>query len=181
MRLFERAFNISNYKFRTKIIVHRSNNAHWEQDTPIELPEDASQTISDLVYSSIALEDEKDNKSPFVINRLLLISKLLCDPANERILLSCEWLFDSIASDNELLSFVQAMVSLEILLGDKAVSDLMGLNELLRNRCAYLIGKSQAQRDEILKDFREIYDVRSQIVHREKADLLDVSVSFFID
>jgi hypothetical protein len=47
----------------------------------------------------------------------------------------------------------------------------MGLSELLRNRCAYLIGKDQRQREEILDDFGRIYDVRSQIVHRGKSRL----------
>jgi hypothetical protein len=63
------------------------------------------------------------------------------------------------------------VVAMEILLGDKAVSDLMGLGELLRNRCAYLIGDSQTQREEILDEFKKIYEVRCQIVHRGKSRL----------
>jgi len=47
----------------------------------------------------------------------------------------------------------------------------MGLGELLRNRCAYLIGKSHKQRKQLLDDFKEIYDVRSKIVHRGKSRL----------
>jgi hypothetical protein len=86
----------------------------------------------------------------------------------EKIVRAGQWLFDSYCGNNELLSFVQAVVAMEILLGDKAVSDLMGLGELLRNRCAYLIGNGQKQRDDILNDFKKIYDVRSQIVHRGK-------------
>lgn len=44
----------------------------------------------------------------------------------------------------------------------------MGLGELLRNRCAYLIGKSQEERLKLLLDFEEIYRIRSLIVHRGK-------------
>lgn len=40
-----------------------------------------------------------------------------------------------------------------------------------RNRCAYLIGRTQSHRDELLADFTEIYKVRSKIVHRGKAKL----------
>ena len=47
----------------------------------------------------------------------------------------------------------------------------LGLGELLRNRCAYLIGKSHKQREEVLADFRDIYDLRSKIVHRGKVRL----------
>jgi hypothetical protein len=60
------------------------------------------------------------------------------------------------------------MVALEILLGDKTTSDQTGLSALLRNRCAYLIGKSQAERTGVLKLFQEIYDIRSEIVHKGK-------------
>ncbi|MBN9277161.1 MAG: hypothetical protein J0I57_05940, partial [Hyphomicrobium sp.] len=86
----------------------------------------------------------------------------------ETILLGAQWLFDSYSSRDELLSFVQAMVVLEILLGDKNASDKIGLGSLLRNRCAYLIGNSQEERTNILQDFNKIYSVRSQIVHAGK-------------
>ena len=63
------------------------------------------------------------------------------------------------------------MVALEILLGDKATSDVIGLGELLRNRCAYLIGVTHDQRQDILDGFKEIYDIRSKIIHRGKSRL----------
>ena len=69
------------------------------------------------------------------------------------------------------MSFVQSMVVLEILLGDEETSDEIGLGELLRNRCAYLIGKSHQQRSDRLREFKEIYRVRSQIVHSGKSRL----------
>jgi hypothetical protein len=86
----------------------------------------------------------------------------------EPILLASQWYFDSSTGADELLQYIQAMVVLEILLGDKATSKEIGLNELLRNRCAYLIGNSQQDRTELHKFFGEIYEVRSQIVHRGK-------------
>lgn len=90
---------------------------------------------------------------------------------SQKIILASQWLFDSYSGRNELLSFVQTVVVMEILLGEKAVSDLLGLGELLRNRCAYLVSKSHKQREEILSEFKEIYDLRSRIVHRGKAKL----------
>jgi hypothetical protein len=78
---------------------------------------------------------------------------------------------ESFGGADEMLSFVQAAVVLEILLGDKAASDVVGLGELLRNRCAYLISRSQAEREQILQDFQRIYAVRSNIVHAGKKRL----------
>lgn len=88
-----------------------------------------------------------------------------------RILRAGQWLAGSYASRNETLSFVQAMVAMEILLGDKKTSDMVGIGELLSNRCAYLIGESQADREKVLADFRGLYSVRSEIVHSGKTRL----------
>ena len=71
------------------------------------------------------------------------------------------------------------MVVLEILLGEKDSSDEIGLGELLRNRCAYLISKTHKDRSEILQDFKRIYAVRSQIVHRGKSRLTPDERSLF--
>lgn len=81
------------------------------------------------------------------------------------------WLYDSHVGDDKLLNFVQAMVVLEIVLGDRASSDEIGLGTLLANRCAYMIGGTTSQRAAILKDFKAIYAVRSQIVHAGKSRL----------
>jgi len=87
----------------------------------------------------------------------------------DQIFLAAQWFFDGYSQGpDQLLQFIQTMVVLEILLGDKASSDQTGLNVLLRNRCAYLIGNSQEDRAELLEWFQKIYDVRSKIVHSGK-------------
>lgn len=85
---------------------------------------------------------------------------------NERLLSAAQWHFDSYCGDNELLSFVKSTICLEMLLVDKELSDLIGIMETLRNRCAYFIGKDPLDRKQILEDIREIYATRSSIVHR---------------
>lgn len=85
-----------------------------------------------------------------------------------RIENAAKWYFDAHASSDPLLSFIQMMVVLEILYGDKELSDKIGLGELLRNRCAYAIGRGADDRESIIREFKQIYDIRSQIVHRGK-------------
>lgn len=104
--------------------------------------------------------------------KLDAMAKLFLEPEQHAPLLrACRWLYDSHVGEDKLLSFVQAMVVLEILLGDKATSDEVGLGTLLANRCAYMIGGSTSQRAAILRDFKAIYSVRSQIVHAGKSRL----------
>jgi hypothetical protein len=99
----------------------------------------------------------------------------------DKILLASQWFFDGHShGPDELLKFIQTMVVLEILLGDKATSDQTGLSVLLRNRCAYLIGDSQDNRAFVLDLFEQIYRVRSEIVHGGK-HILSVRESILFD
>ncbi|MCJ2079225.1 HEPN domain-containing protein [Methylobacterium sp. E-016] len=88
-----------------------------------------------------------------------------------RINRAAQWLATSSMSRNGTMAFVQAMVAVEILLGDKKTTDMVGIGELLSNRLAYLIGTSQADREQVLSDFRGLYAVRSEIVHSGKTRL----------
>lgn len=88
-----------------------------------------------------------------------------------KISLAARWIFDSLTGDNELLSFVQATICLEILLGDQKHADQLSIGDILSNRCAYMIGRNDIERESILKDFKSIYSVRSEIVHRGKPRL----------
>lgn len=90
---------------------------------------------------------------------------------DERLLNAARWYFDAHCGSNELLSFVQAMIVLEIMFGDKAASDLIGLGQLIANRCAYLIGRTPGEREMIITDVTRIYGTRSAIVHRGKDSL----------
>jgi hypothetical protein len=89
------------------------------------------------------------------------------------------WLFESYCGTNPLLQLIQATTTLEILLGeDKEKSrrrSQLGTTELLANRYAYLVGSSHASRVAAEKEFREVYDTRSRVVHSGK-DLVDVKV-----
>lgn len=152
--------------------VHKQNAAGWELDGKFDLSDKHSKILSDLkIYDGIA-EFEEEEKELWINATIKRMSLVFSNSQKaEKIILAAQWLFDSYAGYDELLNFVQAMVVLEILLGDKETSDEIGLGALLRNRCAYLIGKSHNERTELLADFNEIYRVRSQIVHRGKSKL----------
>jgi hypothetical protein len=68
---------------------------------------------------------------------------------------------------------------LEILFGDQAASDVVGIGQLIANRCAYLIGKTVEERERIIRDIRRLYATRSAIVHRGKDNLTSAENSDF--
>lgn len=101
------------------------------------------------------------------LQRLQPIKKLFEVNDNEqvkRILISAQWYYDSNARGADVLGFIQAITAIESLLGDRRPPE--NLTTLLANRCAYLIGNDAQEREEILKDFKEIYATRSKVLHR---------------
>ena len=84
---------------------------------------------------------------------------------------AARWFLDSFAGAEGPLQVVQATIVLEILLGDRRESDLLGLASLLSNRLAYLIGQTPKQRREIVADVKRLYDLRSKIVHSGVAEM----------
>jgi hypothetical protein len=95
-------------------------------------------------------------------------------PEVERLLSAAQWYFDSQCGSNPLLQFVQATTAIEIIYGDKARSDVIGLGELLANRCAFSLGRTLDERTQLLKTFKTLYDTRSRIVHAGKATLTEL-------
>lgn len=165
---------------KTRLIIHRLNDAKWEIWATYELPADLSTTLNALEVENIDGEIKPEQIPGWIKNRLLKIGTAFHNLEKaERVLLAAQWLLDSYVGGNELLSFVQTTVAMEIMLGEESKSDVVGIGELLRNRCAYLIGKSHSQREEILADFDQIYRVRSKIVHRGKSRLSNEERTLF--
>lgn len=94
------------------------------------------------------------------IPSLLISSKEL---EAERIRRAIEWSFDSKTTENETLSFLQICIGLESLLGDSESNG--SLTETLADRCSYLIADDIKSRKMIKENFKDLYKVRSKLVH----------------
>ena len=159
--------------YNPHFLVHKREDDGWKIDGKFDLEDRHS-----IVFNGINLNDLNGNldteekKTGWAQHQLKkMYSVFSSGEKGTKIIRASQWLFDSYTGRDELLCFVQSMVVLEILLGDKDTSDEIGLGALLRNRCAYLIGKSHQERSEILGEFNQIYRVRSQIVHSGKSRL----------
>ncbi|BFT30964.1 hypothetical protein D210916BOD24_21400 [Alteromonas sp. D210916BOD_24] len=175
LRLFKINAKYRSTPTKAKFFIHKLENENWVVQGKHELDYDISDTFHDLVIHDFdGVLDTQDKQASWVNRKLSDMNTVFScedEAKTQKLLLACQWLFESFSGKNELLSFVQTTVVIEILLGDKASSEQVGLGTLLRNRCAYLIGTSQSQRNEILDDFQKIYDVRSKIVHGGKSRL----------
>ena len=76
------------------------------------------------------------------------------------------WLLRAMVSNREMDRILESAIALEVLLGDRAMSDKVGLTRLMSNRCAYSLAKSAKERDHYQKFFNRFYAARSDIVHK---------------
>lgn len=178
---FDWPFNIPS---RNYLIIFKKHIAddNWVIWRTADLPDDFSHTVNSLELENFDEEIDASAMEKWMSSRIEMLASAFGNPYKaEKVLLAGEWLFDSYLGKNELLSFVQTAVAMEILLGEDSKSDILGIGELLRNRCAYLIGKTYDERKEILEAFNKIYGVRSKIVHRGKSTLTSAERKLFFD
>lgn len=132
--------------------------------------ESFNRTLIDMSFVRFKTEYDKDEfKRSYVAQNLGLIQPVFRNRgSNEKLMLAAQWFFDAFARQDETLRFVQTVIVLEVLLGEKADSDEMGIGALLKNRAAYLIAESASDRDDLIHSIGKIYQLRSKIVHSGK-------------
>lgn len=146
------------------IHIYKSNRLNWVCERNYLLDEPMIKTLKALSISKSVLGKTETNEHLLGIIHLINFSMSKSEKS-KKIAKAAQWFFDGYSHSNELHSFVQFMTTLEILLGDKEEAKEIGLGKLLKNRCAYLIANTSGERDLILKEFDEIYETRSNILH----------------
>lgn len=76
---------------------------------------------------------------------------------------SLEWAFDADVDEDETTSFVKTCIGLEAALAEQ--SEEIGITAQLADRCAFLLHSTAIERGHTRKLIREIYALRSKIVH----------------
>ncbi len=134
-----------------------------------ELPLEVSKLLDSL---DIVWEDGETKEAYPIeeVNRqiasLLKLPALLMECKEDEainIISAIEWCFNSYTSENTTMSFLQICIALEALLGGDTSE--LPLTKTLADRCAYLISNDIRRRTDIKKDFMNLYEVRSKLVH----------------
>lgn len=114
-------------------------------------------------------EEKLDALKDYLFDTIAIVDCPADIPDAARIKTALEWAFDSERSDNQTLAFLQACIGIEALLGDDDKEE--PLTARLADRCAYLLGQGLQQREGIRKRFKDIYEVRSKVIHGRRARL----------
>jgi hypothetical protein len=172
LRLFEMKSEYSSFTPPNQLHIHRKNSDdRFEFYRTASLDDNVSRAMNGLTLDTFdGMLDSESTQQAWSDRQFESMRAVFAGGKKaEALLLASQWFFDSHShGSDQLLKYIQTTVVLEILLGDKASSDQTGLGILLGNRCAYLIGRSQEDRADVLNTFTEIYGIRSQIVHRGK-------------
>ncbi|WP_172125959.1 HEPN domain-containing protein [Devosia sp. 919] len=154
------------------LLVERTDQGSKVLERAYELDDEFNLAISKFQPFTFTQKFDGETMELWRTTRLTLIrSAFKYSASSHKLQLAARWHFDSVANSGELLAFVQAMICLEIILGEQSEASELGVGEAIRNRCAYLIGKSTGDRDQIIDDLKDIYRVRSKIVHTGKENL----------
>jgi hypothetical protein len=118
-------------------------------------------------YYKIARKKDENAVIDYIKGILKRPAKLVSAPLDLKEAVSVksavEWAFEASVSENETIALLQTCMGLEAILGDD--SDRESLTETLADRCAYLIADSIEVRKDIKKSFKELYRLRSKLVH----------------
>lgn len=96
------------------------------------------------------------------------VIKLFNCPNSSRLKTAAIWIFRAESTSSDMDRVLESTIALEVLLGDRAVADKVGLTRLMSNRCAYALASNENERREIASNFEKYYGLRSKIVHEGK-------------
>lgn len=85
-------------------------------------------------------------------------------PEYDRVCMAIDWWGDSHATKNRTHAYIYACIGLEALLGDHT-KQRERLTDMLCDRAAFLLGKSDRERQDIAQQVATILRVRGQIMH----------------
>ncbi|EXF96296.1 hypothetical protein HK44_020795 [Pseudomonas fluorescens HK44] len=80
-----------------------------------------------------------------------------------RIIAACEWSFDADSEHVPAMKVVKTCIGLESVYGEDNSEG--GLTKSLSDRCGYSLASSAAERKDIMRKCRDLYQLRSSVVH----------------
>ncbi len=178
----ERALSMDVFRFKNKLdilssfkelrslmYVHQLEADHIvKKKFSIDLPRDLHALIKNLTAGYTRQSSAHDYAIP--LQSYLQIALTQIDAANA-IRSASEWRLDSLADPSPAMRLVKICIGLESIFGDDDCTT--GLTKSLSDRCAFVLADSHEARTKIINDCKDLYKLRSKIVHGVKNRLND--------
>lgn len=166
---------LTHHQIKKLTIVSIDEGFAEPKTTTAELPIDLCRLLGNLDISwdneAIKSSNDQNQLDKFITAILAKPIQLIEFPGDEatRVKAAIAWCFDSYIVENQTLAFLQVCIGLEALLGDITYNG--NLTETLADRCAYLVSNNIKGRRAIKKNFKELYEARSKLVHGNATEL----------
>jgi hypothetical protein len=95
------------------------------------------------------------------------------NPDTRNIKTAAQWYFDSLSQGKSTTSFILASIAMECLYGESDSKSDLSIGALISNRFAYSTCTTERMRKSKIKSFKDIYAIRSKIVHSGKNTLIE--------
>ncbi|MFC1772611.1 hypothetical protein ACFL3A_04565 [Pseudomonadota bacterium] len=167
--------SLSQHSIKKSSVVSVDNAYQEPKVSKVELPLDTCRFLNSVDINwehkaiALAVKTNAVEKAIQAMNRRPIQLIECQDEEAKGIKSAINWCFNSYVTENSTLSFLQVCIGLEALLGD--TKDNGALTETLADRCSYLIGKSIKARNTIKNNFKQLYSVRSKLVHGNVTEL----------
>ncbi|WP_247269135.1 MULTISPECIES: HEPN domain-containing protein [Pseudomonas] len=178
----ERALSMDVFRFKNKldmwgsfkelrplIYVHQHESENTvKKKFSIDLPQDLCALIKKITAGYTRQQSVRDYAIP--LQSYLQIALTQIDAA-KAIRSASEWRLDSLADPSPAMRLVKVCIGLESIFGDDDCTT--GLTKSLSDRCAFVLADSHEARNRIINECKDLYTLRSKIVHGVKNRLDD--------
>lgn len=167
-----------------KILVKDTNNDKLDYIT-LNLAPNVIEFISKLEldpdYLNEVSQDQDIDDSQLIKAICNFVSRRILDidnPYTANLLSAIDWSFESKVNPNKTFAFIQLCIALEAISSDNTGSE--SITKTLADRAAYFIGTSIERRRIIIDKFKELYSLRSRLVHKHQKYLNDEEKDLYL-
>lgn len=137
--------------------IHRRNGVLFELAHAIDLTGREAQAVRALrLPEPLVARDE-------IWKGLDDLAVLFSSAVGAHIKLAGKWLFDYFTESDSAMRVMHVAIATEVLLGSSGGED--GITKTLATRLAYLIAQTHSERKALEVEFKELYQMRSKVVH----------------
>lgn len=136
-------------------------------------------SLSALRKPRIDPSRKEDDLAKFLKGPTELVTDSALAEQTESLRSALEWIFDAHADDDDTAAFIKTCIALEAALGEESESDQ--ITDRLADRCAFLLGRVASERSTTRKLIKDVYRLRSKLVHGKKTKLTPPDMDLVTD
>jgi hypothetical protein len=151
------------------VYIHEVEDGAVVNTINLSVSKDIAQVLTSLQLPAALCSDENPEKKFVAGMKDFLKITNSNNLSLVRIVAACEWSFDAESEHVPAMKVVKACIGLESVYGEDNSEG--GLTKSLSDRCSYSLASNAIERKDIMRKCKELYKLRSSVVHGVKRKL----------